>query len=195
VTNRVKVGRQKWLSEGPKPIRVEMVKEPISGIHRRRVATPPAKPPSQTPELLPYDIRNPKTISFLYRARNPFRRGRYPETASPTTKESWKAREALEAQKALWSSDLCPKKQGSHARPSHKTDLRPKKQGGHARLSQTDRDYARMADVQDVSLGEDGSIQSVVRWRSLLVANRATSSSCHSPRILDVSKKLPSRLY
>ena len=77
-----------------------------------------------------------------------------PKRPRCTRKESCKVREAREAEKTLPSSDLRLKKKGVILAP-------PTKRG---------RDYAGVADIEDVYLWEDGPIQCVVRWRSSLIA-------------------------
>ena len=80
-----------------------------------------------------------------------------PKRPRRATKETWKAREAREELEAKWSqasSDLHPKKQVLF---SHLPGGKGKEDG-------------RVADIEDVYLGEDGSIQCVVTWKSSLVA-------------------------
>jgi hypothetical protein len=72
------------------------------------------------------------------------------------TKETWKAREAREKLEAKRSqaSDPCRKKQALSVDPNC----------GRGEVDD------RVADMEDVYLGEDGSIQCVVTWKSSLVA-------------------------
>lgn len=67
--------------------------------------------------------------------------------------ETRKAREAREAKEAFASSDSRNKKRPVHADPPHRRD----------------EGDGRVADIEDVYLGKDGSIQCVVRWKSSLV--------------------------
>jgi hypothetical protein len=76
------------------------------------------------------------------------------------TKETQKAREAREAQEAVEAQRARTPLRSSRAKQAY--FVRPG--GGVAGVD------GRVAEVQDVYLGEDGSIQCVVMWKSSLIA-------------------------
>ena len=72
-------------------------------------------------------------------------------------KETWKAREAREELEAKWSQQHL--------------DRHPPKRAlsGHLLYGRVEED-GRVAEIEDVYLGEDGSIQCVVTWKLLVDA-------------------------
>jgi hypothetical protein len=75
-------------------------------------------------------------------------------------REAREAREAFDGEKASAPSDFLSKKRGIRTRLSYKGD----------------GDYGRVVDLENVYLGENGSIQCVVRWRPSLITQKNLGS-------------------
>lgn len=98
------------------------------------------------------------------------------------TKESWKAREAREQSEA--KQTIVSAYSRSQLRP------RVPKPVAHARLTGDGNERNnQIADVEDVYLAEDGSIQCVVRWKASLVAKENLASESLRRRCEALFKK------